>query len=270
MSRKRFAPSIALFALCLLPSVAQEQQRRAPVRERVYIGMVVRDYSASQDGMRVLSVAPESPAYKAGVRPGDVVLRAGGEAIRDRDTLRRIVRNNARGQVIPVELLRGAERLVLQVLPEARPDASPSHQIVVAPLGVDGNIYPITLPDEIRRKIRHHRRALREQLASLPDGLVPSQVTRELQAIRNLARDAQSGLPGWMSGRAGEISVRFRDEEGSLVLYGASNCLFLELYNIRGQLISRFELNTQAERRALPGPVLERKGRLRKLIRELY
>ncbi len=259
----KFALPIALLAFVLFLPPVQGGQAASPVQERVYIGMVVRDRAVAQEGMRVLSVAPGSPACKAGIRTGDMVLSAGGEKVSDRGALRRIVRDGVSGQSFPVELLRGGKRLVLNVVLEARPASSPSRGVVVAPMGVDRHIYPIRLSDDIRQQMRSRRRVLREQLASLPDGLQPDLVTRELQAIRDLARDAQAGLPGWMSGRAGEISIRFRDEEGSVVLYGASNQLELELYNLDGLLIARYELHSQAGRLAIPQHVLERLHRLR-------
>ncbi len=243
----------------LLPLFAQEEGSGVPQEERVYIGMVVDELEGASAGMLVRAVAPGSPAEKAGICVGDVVLQVGGRAVNSRGDLRQVVASAVRGAVLPVELLRGEERLILQVVMEPRPAAAAFRASQAeSVLGADKYMYPIKLTEAIRQEIRRHRRIVREQLASLPDGLEPEFVTDELQAIRDLARDAYAGRPEWMVGRAGEIFVRFRDAEGSVVLYGANNLLTLAFYDTKGQLIFRYNLNTREERAALPPAVLQR------------
>ncbi len=256
---------IALFSvsLPLLPLAAQGETAVSPARERAYFGVVAFD-GDSEPGLCASAVAPASPAYKAGIRGGDRVLRVGQVPVNSRQALLEVVAKSAPGEVLAVELRRGEQRMVLQVVLERRPPSAvhPSH--AEAALGADRRIRPIDVSNEIRQEIRRHRRVLREQLASLPDGLQPTLVIEELNAIRNLARDAHASRPGWMSGRAGEISVRFRDAEGSVALYGANNLLTLELYNQEGKLLSSHALNTEAERRSLPEALLQRLRRLRR------
>ncbi len=248
--------------LVTLPLMAQEGALASPARERAYFGVVAQE-AAAQQGLLVGAVAPASPAGKAGIREGDRLLRVGQQSVSCREDLRRAVAAAAPGDLLLVEVQRAQQRMTLQVMLEPRPETSSRPAHAEAALGADRRIHPIALPEEIRREIRRHRRLLREQLASLPDGLVPAVVTEELNAIRNLARDAHANRPGWMSGRAGEISVRFRDDEGSVVLYGANNLVSVELYNAEGELFSRYELNTEAQRRALPPAVLQRLQHLR-------
>ncbi len=251
----KFVPAMALTALTLLPLVAQPEDAAAPVR--VYIGMVADEREGAPEGLLVRAVAPNSPANKAGVRVGDVVLRVGQVSTNSRADLRGIVDAGALGDSLAVELLRGGRPLTLHVVLEKRPPTS-ARRTAEAALGADRRIHPIALPEAIRKEIRYHRRIVRLQLASLPEGLVPSVITEELNAIRNLARDAHAGRPGWMSGQAGEISVRFRDDEGSVVIYGANDEVTLELYDTDGQQLARYPLNTEAERCALPETVLRR------------
>ncbi len=254
---------VLTFTLLSLPFMPLAAQEAAPTvaRERVYLGMVADEHGAA--GLLVRAVAPASPAHKADVRVGDVVLRVEQQAISTRSELRRVVANGVRGQQLTVELLREGKPLQVPVVLEARPDSLSRASQAEPVLGADKHIQPIALSDSIRQEIRRHRRVLREQLASLPDAFEPRTVTLELQAIRDLARDAHAGRPGWMSGRAGEISVRFRDEEGSVILYGANNLVTLELYGLHGQMTARYELNTEVARRSLPEPVLQRLHRLR-------
>ncbi len=254
----KLPPVIALFTLSLLPLAAKDGAGASPAPGRAYLGVVMHEEGA-QPGLEVNSVAPSGPAGKAGIRSGDRLLRVGQVDIRTREDLKRAVAASTPGEVLPVVLLRGGSRQVLQVRMVPRPaqvTVPRAHEPKY--LGADKYMHPITLPDDIRQEIRRHRRLLREQLAALPDGLQPAFVTDELNAIRNLARDARASRSEWMSGRAGEISVRFRDAQGSVVLYGANNLVSLELYDTKGQLLSRHNLNTQEERRALPPAVLQR------------
>ncbi len=254
--------SAALLMFSLLPLAAQDNHVAPSLpRERVYVGMVADEREGS--GLLVRAVAPGSPAYKAGISVGDVLLKAGGVLLNSRSDLRQVVANGVRGEKLAVQLQRGKQSLSLQVVLEPRPDSLARRSLHSSAFGADRHIQPIQLPENIRQEIRLHRRLLREQLASLPDAFEPRAVTKGLQAIRDLARDAHVTRPGWMAGRAGEISVRFRDAEGSVVLYGANNQVSLELYGTDGQLISRYELNTAEDRRALPEAVLQRLRRFR-------
>ncbi len=263
MNTAHMIPLLALLAVAACPLEAQEAAVVPLQRERVYIGMVADERPGEAAGLLVCAVAPGSPAEKAGIRAGDVVLRVGSQAVSSRRDLRTLVAAGKAGDTLPVELLRGTQKCVLSVVLEPRPALAAGTSEASPALGEDRYMHPIALPDEIRREIRRHRRLLREQLASLPDGFEPSFVIEELNAIRNLARDAREGRREWMTGRAGEISVRFRDEEGSVVLYGANNLVSLELYDLRGKLLSHHNLNTREERLALPQAVLQRLRRFR-------
>ncbi len=251
---------LVLLSLPLLPLAAQ-QNDAAPARERVYIGMVADEHDAA--GVLVRAVAPGSPASKGGILAGDVLVRVGDRAVGSRNDLRQVVAQGSQGDALDIEVLRDGRKISRRVVLALRPDSPLRHTQAKSGLGADRHIQPIALPEAIRQEIRRHRRLVREQLASLPDGMEPMFVIRQLQAIRDLARDAHVSRPGWMSGRAGEISVRFRDEEGSVVLYGANNLLSLELYDMQGQLQARYELNSAAERNALPESVLQRLRRFR-------
>lgn len=66
-------------------------------------------YFGTERGLLVLRVAPGTPAARAGLRPGDVVTRAGGEEVATLRALRRAVQRAPDG------------RLVLEVLRERRP-----------------------------------------------------------------------------------------------------------------------------------------------------
>lgn len=135
-------------------------------------------------------------------------------------------------------------------------------------LGVQGS-RSIGLPGEIRRSIYEAQRRIAEQMGCGPDGLDPKAVIREMQAIRNLARDANRSRDHWMEGKAGEVTLRFRDDDGVLIVTGMDNLLTVEILDARGKSLFRGPLNTPEERRAAPVRLYERflliKDRYRRL-----
>jgi serine protease Do len=82
----------------------------------------------SESGAVVTRVTPGGPASRAGLRPGDVVLRFNGEDVRDSRALTRMVGDSAVGARTPIEIVRDGERMTLtatiELLQEG--EASPS------------------------------------------------------------------------------------------------------------------------------------------------
>jgi serine protease Do len=71
-------------------------------------------------GCRLQQVIENGPAFKAGLLPGDVVLRVEGETISDADCLVHRVRQSNPGDNISVVIQRGDSELTLNVKVEAR------------------------------------------------------------------------------------------------------------------------------------------------------
>lgn len=108
--------------------VASRLLRDGRIR-RSYIGVVaqtvplhrrlVRFYDLAQEsGVVVLSVEENSPAKRAGVREGDVIINLDGKAVGGVDDLHRLLTDARVGVSTPVTVLRHAERLELQLVPE--------------------------------------------------------------------------------------------------------------------------------------------------------
>jgi S1-C subfamily serine protease len=72
-------------------------------------------------GVRVASVEPRSPADRAGVREGDVLVSFAGEALTDVDTLQRMLTEERLGAPVAITALRGTEKLALSVVPAEAP-----------------------------------------------------------------------------------------------------------------------------------------------------
>jgi len=70
-----------------------------------------------ENGIFVVSVEPGSPAQKAGLRDGDIIIAFGESPVRDIDALHRILTENKVGVQAELIILRGTERISIEVIP---------------------------------------------------------------------------------------------------------------------------------------------------------
>lgn len=75
---------------------------------------------APAEGAVVTGVADDGPASAAGFAEGDVVVRFAGERVRGVRQLSRLVGETPAGRTVPVEVVRGGDRVKLEVAPERR------------------------------------------------------------------------------------------------------------------------------------------------------
>lgn len=75
--------------------------------------------SDTATGVRVDEVEARSPAEKAGIREGDMVVEFDGERVRSALQLTRLVRETPDGRSVPVAVMRDGKRQALQATPEA-------------------------------------------------------------------------------------------------------------------------------------------------------
>lgn len=255
--------SLLLLSLCALPLSAAE---------RAAFGVVAADVDAAAlallpeaGGAPVDSVWPGSPADKAGVKKGDIIISFDGAPVSDRTALSALLAQHRPGDSVQVELLSDGRRRALTVTLTARPvRAAKLSATPVKAVGADRVKRPVLVSPEIRAAMKEHRAAICARFAALPDmgDKDVEAIIDELQAIRNLARDANGADKDWMPGRAGEATLQLRDAEGILLLNGANNSLTLEAYDAKGMLLYRGKLDTPEQRRALPKSVQERLQKL--------
>jgi S1-C subfamily serine protease len=76
---------------------------------------------ASNSGVVVNSVEPTSPAERAGVRPGDVIVALDGTPIGGIDDLQRLLTGERVGIRLDLTVLRGVAKIVLPIVPAEAP-----------------------------------------------------------------------------------------------------------------------------------------------------
>ena len=63
-------------------------------------------------------VEPDSPARRAGVRKGDIIVGFGGTDVAGIDELHKLLTEESVGTTFPLLVLRGAEKLFVNIIPE--------------------------------------------------------------------------------------------------------------------------------------------------------
>jgi S1-C subfamily serine protease len=110
--------------------VLGELVRHGRVR-RAYIGIAAQQFALSrrrrhaagltqESAVMVASVEPASPAERAGLNSGDVILALDGVAITGADDLIRVLAGDKIGRTIELEVLHNGSRRVLSLVPQER------------------------------------------------------------------------------------------------------------------------------------------------------
>jgi S1-C subfamily serine protease len=94
------------------------QQTSVPPRRRRAFGL------AQDSAVMVSSVEPDSPAGQAGLKAGDIIVALDGTAIAGADDLVRALTGDKIGRSVALDVLRGAERLTVGMLPQERKRAA--------------------------------------------------------------------------------------------------------------------------------------------------
>jgi hypothetical protein len=83
-------------------------------RRTAYLGVEL-DFQSGEGLRPVISVAAGSPAEKAGIKAGDLIVSVAGKPVTERNELLDVLRENEPGTRIQVELKRGEETLTVEV-----------------------------------------------------------------------------------------------------------------------------------------------------------
>jgi prohibitin 2 len=129
--------------LMLLPSTIWAQSR-------VHLGVIIQNTPRAaedsgkpwREGVVILGLIRNGPAEQGGLRRGDIILKFGGQPVRQGEDLRRLVSQAPPGEAVEIEIFRQDEMLVIPVKIEPMPTS--------LPLGPPPNVFPILLPrDEL-------------------------------------------------------------------------------------------------------------------------
>lgn len=117
------------------------------------IGVMVNDLNAEEleglsGGVRIEDVDRDSPAAKAGLQQGDIVVEFDGERVRSARQFSRLVEETVGGRTVTLGIVRGGQRQTVSVTPEDRALA----------FGFDGD----RIGGEIARQFREMEPRLRE------------------------------------------------------------------------------------------------------------
>lgn len=88
-----------------------------------HLGVLVRDVEAGQaaaGGVEIETVDTDSPAARAGLRAGDVVVEFDGERVRSARQFTRLVQETPEGRAVSLSVMRDGQRQSLTATPEAR------------------------------------------------------------------------------------------------------------------------------------------------------
>ncbi|HEY9889977.1 MAG TPA: PDZ domain-containing protein, partial [Candidatus Obscuribacterales bacterium] len=75
----------------------------------------------AETGVIILGVQPDSPAARAGLRAGDVIVTLGGQAVQDAEAVQSVVQATEIGDPLTLMIDRQGERLEITLRPAALP-----------------------------------------------------------------------------------------------------------------------------------------------------
>jgi S1-C subfamily serine protease len=82
---------------------------------------LARAHELGETAVEVQSVEPKSPAAKAGLVDGDLVVGFAGKPVKSVDDLHRMLRDHAPGAPAELDIVRRGARMKLTITPELAP-----------------------------------------------------------------------------------------------------------------------------------------------------
>src|SRR5690349_3920589 len=109
-----------------LVAVVNAQTRVEPRRGEAFVldgrgsqlGVMVSDVDAKSSGVRIDEVNADSPAEKAGIKAGDVIVEFDGEKVRSARQFTRLVQETPEGRSVSIGLLRDGKKQTVNATPE--------------------------------------------------------------------------------------------------------------------------------------------------------
>ncbi len=124
MTRTTLLLLLGLALLLAGPALSEEPEAEAPAPAPApgWLGVTIEIAAdGDQQALSIGGVVDDSPAARAGIRVGDVILRAGDVEIASVESLREVLSSAKAGDSLALRLRRGAETLDLEVTLGPRP-----------------------------------------------------------------------------------------------------------------------------------------------------
>lgn len=134
---------LALFAGWALTEPDRDIVVRIPEKVRTFslggyrLGIVLSEESSDGKGVEVKEVFEDSPAEKAGIKEGDILLKIDGEAISSASDIRRYLKRLDEEKKVSIDLLRDGKQITVQATPDKRTTMKWVHGFSRNYLGVD-------------------------------------------------------------------------------------------------------------------------------------
>ena len=171
------------------------------------LGVMVSDVevTAPAGGVTIDQVNDNSPAEKAGIKPGDVVVEYDGERVRSARQFTRLVQETPEGRTVKVGLLRDGKRQTV--------DATPANSEMSWDFG-----------PEMDRALREAERGMREFNFSVPDPEWWLDRDRGNREPRRFEYRVPGGIRPFINGSRGRLGVTVQSLTAELEEYfGAKN-----------------------------------------------
>src|SRR6516225_9431752 len=121
MSKSVFmVPALSVLLLCGVLA-AQPAQPAPSDSSRPYIGVAVGQSADKDGGIVVREVAPDSPAAKAELKQGDVILKLNGESVKDAEAFVRSIAAKKPGEKVAVLIRRDGKEQTINATLAQRP-----------------------------------------------------------------------------------------------------------------------------------------------------
>lgn len=178
------------------------------------LGVMVSDPSARQGpqadpdslraGVVVDEVNPDSPAERAGIKSGDVIVEYDGERVRSARQLTRLVQETPEGRTVTIGLLRDGTRQTV--------DATPENSAMNWNFGPD-----------VDKAMREVERGLREFNFKMPDLEWRLDRDRDNRAPRRFEYRLPGGMMPFINGARGRLGVTVQSLTPELEEYFGAN-----------------------------------------------
>ena len=108
-------------------SGAAKGNSAASARRSKTVGEIMSaDLLTVETGILVIAVEPHSPAQRAGLHEGDVIIGLAEHAVAGIDDLHRLLTDKHIGRRISLSILRGATKMAVDIVPEESQPLRPS------------------------------------------------------------------------------------------------------------------------------------------------